>query len=399
MILNIGDPLYRPFPNGLSPFNPPAPQASLAIAQRYVVNGASSSATVTLAQPAPAGGTLVPLSSSNTNLAQVPQSVTVQQGNRSAAFTINTSASPQVTLDTPVTITASGVGQNTLTVSPLLGGQFISPNSIIGGAPTTGLLVLNAPAPVGGATVSLSDNNPAVIVPASVTIPQGASQATVTINSSSVSAFVATTVTAKLHGASIGTTLMLQPALRTLTISPSTVQGTAPASAIIVLGAKAPPAGWQVDLKSSNASVASVPNSVLVPAGTSSITVPITTYPQCSNQSVTITASSGVTSLNETLTVTPPAVSNLNFPATTKGGNSVTATVYLAHSACQAGLPVALSSSNPAVASVPANVTVAGGQTTANFIITTTQVTATTSVVISATSDNVTKTRTLSVTP
>ncbi|MFZ1133785.1 MAG: hypothetical protein WAN69_02485 [Candidatus Korobacteraceae bacterium] len=52
-------------------------------------------------------------------------------------------------------ITASGVGQNTLTVSPLLGGMFVSPGFIIGGASASGLILLNGNAGSGGASVAL----------------------------------------------------------------------------------------------------------------------------------------------------------------------------------------------------------------------------------------------------
>lgn len=55
MVLYLGDPLYQPFPNGLQNFNPPPPQASVALVPRYMLNGNSSTGTVTLAQPAPPG--------------------------------------------------------------------------------------------------------------------------------------------------------------------------------------------------------------------------------------------------------------------------------------------------------------------------------------------------------
>jgi hypothetical protein len=51
------------------------------------------------------------------------------------------------------------------------------------------------------------------------------------------------------------------------------------------------------------------------------------------------------------------------------------------------------------MASVPSNVTIAGGQKSATFTITTFSVTTTTNVNISATSNNVTKSKVLTVTP
>jgi uncharacterized protein (TIGR03790 family) len=397
MILNLGDPLYRPFPNGLSPFNPPPPQASLALSSRYVVNGDQPTGIVTLASAAPQGGQVVDLLSGKTSLVQVPASVTVPGGQRTATFPITTALTPPVTVDTAVAITASGVGQNALTVSPLLGGLFITTVGIMGGTTTPGLIILNGNAPSGGATVALSGNNPAISMPSTVTVPQGSSQATFTISSSAVPVTTTTTVTASLNGVSLHTNLILQPALKYLGV-PATLPGGASASGNVILSGTAPQA-WPVSLNSSNPAVASVPSTVSVPAGSNTVSFPITTTAQCSDNTVTIKATSGGNSLSRPLIVTPPPASFLGFNSSVKGGNAVTATVYIAYPACSAGQPVTITSSNPSVASVPASVTVPSGKKSATFTITTTTVTTSTAVTISATSDNVTKIRVLTVTP
>jgi hypothetical protein len=86
MIINLGDPLYRPFPKGLVPFNPPPPQASLALASRHVLNGDSTMARITLEKPAPAGGTVVNLSSNLPKLVTAPESVVVPLWSHSGRF-------------------------------------------------------------------------------------------------------------------------------------------------------------------------------------------------------------------------------------------------------------------------------------------------------------------------
>src|SRR2546425_7711370 len=55
-------------------------------------SGGSSTGTVTLSAPAPVGGTVVKLSSSNTDLAASVPSLTVPQGATSATFTVGTNA-------------------------------------------------------------------------------------------------------------------------------------------------------------------------------------------------------------------------------------------------------------------------------------------------------------------
>ena len=399
MILNLGDPLYRPFPKGLAPFNPPPPQYSLALSPRYVLNGDKPTATVTLANPAPIGGTVVNLSSSTPSLATVPVSVTVPAGRTTASFTITTATSPAVTTDTAVRITASGVGQNALTVTPLLAGLFVTSTSIIGGASTSGLVLLNRSAGPGGTVVSLHASILPINVPATITVPQGASQASFNISSTYVASPTSGSITATLAGAIASASMTLQPALTALSVSPSSTPGGAPATLTFYLGALAPTGGWPVNLSSSNPSVASLPNSVTVAAGTRYQQVAVSSTPQCSSTPVTLTASSGVSALQTSFTVTPPPLSSLSFTSTVKGGNPVTATVSTSYPVCSQGLSVALQSDNPGVASVPPTVTIAGGQKSATFVITTAHVSTTTSVNISATANNSTKSKVLTVTP
>jgi uncharacterized protein (TIGR03790 family) len=118
MIINLGDPLYRPFPNGLAPFNPAPPQASLALASRHLLNGDSTAARIMLEKPAPSSGTVVNLSSNLPKLVTVPESVVVPSGATVAVFPVRTAAAPSVTADTTATISASGIGQNVVMVSP-----------------------------------------------------------------------------------------------------------------------------------------------------------------------------------------------------------------------------------------------------------------------------------------
>jgi uncharacterized protein (TIGR03790 family) len=398
MILYFGDPLYRPFPGGLSPFNPPLPQYSLALSSRYVLNGGTSTGAVTLANPAPTGGLLVNLTSSTPSLATVPASVNVPAGSTTAPFTITTASTPPVTSDTAVRITASGVGQNALTVSPLLGGIFLSPAVIIGGAPANGLILLNGNAPSGGTSVSLTSSS-TLTAPATVTVPAGQSQAGFTITSSFVTSSVTATITATSLGTTSKANLTLAPALTSMSVSPTSAPGGSAATLSIYLGAFAPSGGWLVDLSSNNPSVASLPSSVIVPAGTRFKQVPVSSTPQCSNVSVTLIASSGASTLNTGFTVTPPSLSSLSFASSVKGGTPVTATVTVSNPVCSMGLSVSLQSSNPLVASVPPSVVVPAGQKSATFTITTYAVPTTTSVTISATSNGVAKSRALTVTP
>jgi hypothetical protein len=95
----------------------------------------------------------------------------------------------------------------------------------------------------------------------------------------------------------------------------------------------------------------------------------------------------------------PAALSALTLsPTSVVGGNSAQGTVTLTSAAPSGGAIVTLSSSNTAVATVPASVTIAGGATSATFTIPTQTVTASSSVTISAAYGGVSKTATLTVT-
>jgi hypothetical protein len=102
---------------GTASGNNPAPSlAQVTVNPGFVVGGASSQGTVTLTEPAPAGGSVVSLASSNP-AATVPASVTVPANAFSANFTITTTAVGAVT---PLNISGSlsSNAQTSFTVNP-----------------------------------------------------------------------------------------------------------------------------------------------------------------------------------------------------------------------------------------------------------------------------------------
>lgn len=191
--------------------------------------------------------------------------------------------------------------------------------------------------------------------------------------------------------------------ISSLSISPDAVRDGASAQGTVTL-AFPDPANTTVLLFSGDPSAATVPASVVVPAGSTSTTFTIASNAAAPETFVTITAWVGNTPRSAVLSVnaaTPsgPTLTSVSFvPATVTGGSAATGTVRF--SATTDGRVVQLSSANPARVQVPSEVVVDGGQSTGAFPVTTTgPVTASTPVVITARWFGVTRTATMTVIP
>ncbi len=287
--------------------------SSISLNPTSVTGGNSSTGTVTLSGPAPTGGAQVTLSSSNTTAARVPSSVTVAAGATSASFTVSTSA---VAASTTVTISATYAGATrsaSLTVTPpppTLSSLTLSPTSVTGGNSSTGTVTLSGPAPTGGAQVALSSSDTTVArVLSSVTVAAGATSASFTVSTSAVAGSTTVSIFASYAGATRSASLTVTPAppppptLASLTLNPSSVVGgLEDSTGTVTLTGPAPSGGAQVFLSSSNGA-ASVPSSVIVPAGASNATFTVRTSAVFMSTSATISASYNGTTRTATLGV------------------------------------------------------------------------------------------------
>jgi hypothetical protein len=168
----------------------------------------TTSNTVTLSVPAPPSGAVVKLTSSNPSVAAVPASVTIPSGAVTGSFSITTSP---VTASTGVTISASysGTSQSAaLTVMPAaalsaLASFTCSPTSLRSYSTSSCVVTLKSAAPAGGSAIAVTASSGFLAVPASVTVPAGASSATFTVRTGRVWGSRIVTVTAKLGGTSL----------------------------------------------------------------------------------------------------------------------------------------------------------------------------------------------------
>ncbi len=91
---------------------------------------------------------------------------------------------------------------------PALAGLAFSPSSVVGGHGSAGTIRLSGPAPSGGAVVSLSSGAPGVVsVPATATVPAGASTASFSVSTTRVRKTQAVTIAASYNGGSVSARL------------------------------------------------------------------------------------------------------------------------------------------------------------------------------------------------
>jgi hypothetical protein len=186
----------------------------------------------------------------------------------------------------------------------------LNPTSVTGGNSSTGTVTLSGPAPSGGAQVTLSSSNTmAARVPSSVTVAAGATSATFAVSTSAVASSTSVAISATYSGATKTASLTVTPAtppsstLSSLTLNPSSVIGGAQFSTgTVTLSGPAPAGGAQVMLSSNNGA-ASVPSSVIVPAGASNATFRVNTSVVLVSTSATISASYNGTTRTADLSV------------------------------------------------------------------------------------------------
>jgi hypothetical protein len=174
-----------------------------------MIFGSISTGTVTLTGPAPAGGAVVTLASSEWALFVLPGSVTVPAGATSAQFQVGTQVARATTV---ITASYNGVNKTAALASvyPTVTALTCTPNPVFGGETTICTVTLNGIMP-GAVTVQVSTDQP-FIAPASgyLTVPAGAVSAAFSLTtllvpeqivahiSASVLEFVTDTVTAPL---------------------------------------------------------------------------------------------------------------------------------------------------------------------------------------------------------
>ena len=158
-------------------------------------------------------------------------------------------------------------------------------------------------------------------------------------------------------------------------------------------------AGGTIVSLASNSGFLTVPATVLVPAGASSVNFLLSTSAVATDSPAIVTATLGTISSSSTITVRAPVLTYLGLStASTTGGSTVQGTVYLNVPAPTGGMTVSLSDDSTNT-SMPATVLIPAGAKSASFTVSTSVVTISLIVHFKATLGNVVETSVLTINP
>lgn len=249
-----------------------------------------------------------------------------------------------------------------------LAGLKLAQATVLGGLDVAGRVRLNGRAPVGGAEIALTSDNPVVQPPSRVALSKGKVEGAFTVATSSPLERQTATITATRGPVTKTAVLAVEPQngvlLDRIVLAEDTVAGGRNITGTVRLREPLPAGSLTVNLTTSEAT-AVTPSSVTILAGQISRDFPIQTAVVEAPRPVRITASIAANQVSTVLNVRPAVTISVR-PDSVVGGNPVTVDVELGDAAPVGGVDVDIRSDNPAVIP-PVTVTVAAGQHTSTF--------------------------------
>ena len=356
----------------------PFPAESL-VAPTSILAGASGTATVTLATPAPVGGATVALSVDDSGV-HVPATVTVPEGDTSATYPVATDL--WFGGERAPTITTTYGGEAHTTRFYIFGHAATlsqSRTSVIAGSDQSLLCTLTIDAPLAVPVTFDVTGDTGFEVPATVKIPAGKT-------SVKFKAFTNTdlptgsyydewddarypyvsSVYARYQGNGPGISVTAEPITATLDISRSAYAGQY-VSGLVKLNVR-PRSNTTVVVSTDDPAIPAFNVDVVAGAGAASFNLLIPS--DATTHSVNVTASLNGTDSTKTLNVIANQLTSISVsPTAVQGGNSATGTVSVRYPVA-VDTVVALALNKPGV-TVPATVTIPAGSSSVTFTVST----------------------------
>jgi hypothetical protein len=263
------------------------------------------------------------------------------------------------------------------------------PGNAYGGNTAHARVMLDNPAPAGGAVVSISTDIPQVNMPSTtVSVPAGRTDATISNiatgpvpNNGGGSVGIIGDLFAGFANGSGQNSFGILPILYGMSLSNESVVGGTSVNATVTLLSAAPAGGTTVRLVSSDPNIVRPPATVFIPAGATDVdfTIPTSAVSVATRVILeTGTDVDGYRAPQTWLTVTPagsplppPSLSSLTLSSSTVlSGGTVTGTLRLTSAAPPGGAVVRLQGSMEGQVIVPQSVTIPAGSVSATFTTT-----------------------------
>jgi RHS repeat-associated protein len=319
-----------------------------------------------------------------------------------ATFTVTTI---QVSGDTTAVLTATFNNSSAIAPLTVTGSRIdqlqMSPQSVVGGQQASGNIILAAPAPEEGLSVTLRSSDPAVIVPSEMAMRGGARSGAFTVTTTPVSRSITATISAVLDDEQHNATLAVAaPSIAAFAFAPRTVRGGSSVTGTITLDGAASERGITIGIDS-DSRLLTVPATVSVAAGEGSVTFTgDATIPVESEVPVTVSGTLGERVTTASLSIVPPMLTGLSVnPSSAVGGDPVTATPTIDGRAAASGAAVTITASDPSLVAAPSGTAIPAGATTTSVQLPTNPVAATTPVIVSASRQGVTRSTTITLVP
>jgi hypothetical protein len=285
-----------------------------------------------------------------------------------------------------------------VTAAALLESVALSTSDFVGGNTVQGEVRLAAPA-ASAVTVGLTSSDPALSLPASVTIPAGQAAASFSVSTIGVNNHRQVTIEASLGESTMPTTVWVRRASLDVLTLPSPASGGQQVQGSISFDGRTGPGGRILTFTSSSP-VVTPPQSVTVGAQANSAQFTLQTSDVSAETGVTISVTDNIRTRTRLLTVRPgPRLVGVSvWPQTVVGGTTATATVRLTEPAYAGGIVLQLSKDSVALA-VPPTTIVPEGQTVGYFTVSTIPLSFTATRTIFATLNGVTRGTSITITP
>ncbi len=286
-------------------------------------------------------------------------------------------------------------------VSSLLIDQLSVQGVVFGGGTAQVRVQLSGPAPLGGATIHLTDDSALLAVQPSILIPEGATEGFATLEATPVGSVTEGRVRARLGLGGKLTAVQIQPpSLVDFVVTPQVLNGGQSATGSVMLTGPAPSGGFPVSLSAEGLPSLSFPSTVTVAAGNSEATFQLTTTVPLAHEQGVFRATVGTTVLEKQMGIFSPTPGTVAFStAKALGEAPLSATITLSGKAPVGGATVQLAYPQSAVLSGPASVVIPAGEMSKVVTLTTSAVASVQSATVQASRLGTTASATIEVVP